>query len=175
MLSGREYIAKRHYSTHILFYFDVYNFSLKWHYLITYAGDGHYSEPTVTITCVINENMSSERKVVNFEIKQNMDWIMTGGDDILYLITLRNLEIHLVIGLCCFEVCFGTGLLTGLQWYTHHLKPSYCLWYICTTVACLPPIRGLEKCRVIGLVAWPAPFSQSQASKSVFLFPEEHG
>ena len=27
-----------------------------------------------------------------------MDWIMTGGDDILYLITLRNLEIHLVIG-----------------------------------------------------------------------------
>ena len=45
----------------------------------------------------------------------------------------------------------------------------------CTTVACLPPIRGLEKCRVIGLVAWPAPFSQSQASKSVFLFPEEHG
>ena len=42
---------------------------------------------------------------------------MTGGDDILYLITLRNLGIHLVIGLCCFEVCFGTGLLTGLQWY----------------------------------------------------------
>ena len=42
---------------------------------------------------------------------------MTGGDDILYLITLRNLEIHLVIGLCCFEMCFGTGLLTGLQWY----------------------------------------------------------
>ena len=41
---------------------------------------------------------------------------MTGGDDILYLITLRNLEIHLVIGLCCFEVCFGTGLLTGLHW-----------------------------------------------------------
>ena len=29
---------------------------------------------------------------------------MTGGDDILYLITLGNLEIHLVIGLCCFEV-----------------------------------------------------------------------
>ena len=42
---------------------------------------------------------------------------MTGGDDILYLITLRNLEIHLVIGLCCFDVCFGTGLLTALQWY----------------------------------------------------------
>ena len=40
---------------------------------------------------------------------------MTGGDDILYLITLRNLEIHLVIGLCCFDdVCFGTGL----QWYS---------------------------------------------------------
>ena len=53
---------------------------------------------------------------------------MTGGDDILYLITLRNLEIHLVIGLCCFEVCFGTGLLTGFQWYTHHLKfNSLCL------------------------------------------------
>ena len=34
---------------------------------------------------------------------------MTGGDDILYLITLGNLEIHLVIGLCCFEVCFGTA------------------------------------------------------------------
>ena len=34
---------------------------------------------------------------------------MTGGDGILYLITLRNLEIHLVIGLCCFEVCFGTA------------------------------------------------------------------
>ena len=33
---------------------------------------------------------------------------MTGGDDILYLITLRNLEIRLVIGLCCFEMCFGT-------------------------------------------------------------------
>ena len=46
---------------------------------------------------------------------------------------------------------------------------------ICTTVAYLPPIRGLEKGRDIGLVAWPAPFSQSQASKSVFLFPEEHG
>ena len=34
---------------------------------------------------------------------------MTGGDDILYLITLRNLEIHLVIGLCCFEVFLGQG------------------------------------------------------------------
>ena len=43
---------------------------------------------------------------------------MTGGDDIIYLITLRNLEIHLVIGLYCFEVCFGTGLLTGFQWYS---------------------------------------------------------
>ena len=42
---------------------------------------------------------------------------MTGGDDIHDLITLRNLEIHLVIGCCCFEVCFVTGLLTGLQWY----------------------------------------------------------
>ena len=43
---------------------------------------------------------------------------MIGGDDILYyLITPRNLEIHLVIGLCCFEVCFGTGPLTGLKWY----------------------------------------------------------
>ena len=42
---------------------------------------------------------------------------MTGGDDILYLITLRNLEIHLVVGLSFFEVRFGTGLLTGLQWY----------------------------------------------------------
>ena len=31
------------------------------------------SEPAVTITCVINENMSFEKKVVNFEIKQNMD------------------------------------------------------------------------------------------------------
>ena len=49
---------------------------------------------------------------------------MTGGDDILYLITLRNLEIHLVIGLCCFEVCFGTGLLTGLQWYPSPLTYS---------------------------------------------------
>ena len=47
---------------------------------------------------------------------------MTGGDDILYLITLGNLEIHLVIGLCCFEVCFGTGLLTGLQWYPSPLS-----------------------------------------------------
>ena len=36
---------------------------------------------------------------------------MTGGDDILYRITLRNREIHVV------KVCFGTGLLTGLQWY----------------------------------------------------------
>ena len=43
---------------------------------------------------------------------------MTVGDDILYLITPRNLDIHLVIGLCCFEVCFGTGLLTDLQWYS---------------------------------------------------------
>ena len=62
--------------------------------------------------------MSFEKKVVNFEIKQNINVMMTGGDDILYLITLRNLDIHLVTGLCCFEVCFGTGLLTGLQWYT---------------------------------------------------------
>ena len=43
---------------------------------------------------------------------------MTGGDDILYLITLRILEIHLVIGLWCFEVYFGTGVLTALQWYS---------------------------------------------------------
>ena len=43
---------------------------------------------------------------------------MTGGDDILYLITLRNLEIYLVIGLCCFEVCFVIGLKTGLHWYS---------------------------------------------------------
>ena len=43
---------------------------------------------------------------------------MIGGDNILYLITLRNLEILLVIGLCCFEVYFRTGLLTGLQWYS---------------------------------------------------------
>ena len=42
---------------------------------------------------------------------------MTGGDDILYLITLMNREIHLVIGLNCHKVCFGTELLTGLQWY----------------------------------------------------------
>ena len=54
--------------------------------------------------------MSFEKKGGNFEIKQNMDRIMTVGDEILYLITLRNLEIYLVIGLCCFEVCFGTGL-----------------------------------------------------------------
>ena len=38
---------------------------------------------------------------------------MTVGDDILYPITPRNLEIQLVKGLCCFEVCFGMGLLTG--------------------------------------------------------------
>ena len=38
--------------------------------------------------------MSFERKVVNFEIKQNVDLIiMTGGDAILYMITVRNLEI----------------------------------------------------------------------------------
>ena len=59
--------------------------------------------------------MSFERKVVNLEIKQNMHLIMTVGDDTLYLITPRNLEIHLVIGICCFDVCFGMGLLTGLQ------------------------------------------------------------
>ena len=34
--------------------------------------------------------MSFEKKVVNFEIKQNMDWIMTGGDDILYLINTQE-------------------------------------------------------------------------------------
>ena len=54
---------------------------------------------------------------------------MAGDDDILYLITLRNLEMHLVIGLCCFEVCFGTGLLTGNG--THHLK-DVCLSYSIT-------------------------------------------
>ena len=43
---------------------------------------------------------------------------MTVGDDILYLITPRNLEIHLVIRLFCVDVCFGMGLLTGLQWYS---------------------------------------------------------
>ena len=44
---------------------------------------------------------------------------MAVGDDILYLITpCRNLEIHLVIGLFCFEVCFGIGLLTGLEWHS---------------------------------------------------------
>ena len=31
---------------------------------------------------------------------------MTVGDDIIYLITPRNLEIRLDIGLSCFEVCF---------------------------------------------------------------------
>ena len=31
------------------------------------------SEPAVTITCVSNEIMSFLKKVVNFEIKQNMD------------------------------------------------------------------------------------------------------
>ena len=36
------------------------------------------------------------------------------GDDILYLIKLGNLEIHLVIGLCCFEVSFGMGLFNWL-------------------------------------------------------------
>ena len=30
-------------------------------------------------------------------------------------------------------------------------------------------------CFFMIVVAWPALFSQSQASKSVFLFPEEHG
>ena len=58
---------------------------------------------------------------------------MTGGDDILYLITLRNLEIHLVIGLCCFEVCFGTGLLTGLQWGLNCPGNQSRIWW--TTVA----------------------------------------
>ena len=59
---------------------------------------------------------------------------MTGGDDILYLITLRNLEIHLVIGVCCFEVCFGTGRLTGLRWY-----PSGVVYLsrLCTSLAIL--------------------------------------
>ena len=32
-------IANCRYSTHILFHFNIYNFSLKWHNLITYAGD----------------------------------------------------------------------------------------------------------------------------------------
>ena len=35
-------IANSPYSTHILFHFNIYNFSLKWHNLITYASDGHY-------------------------------------------------------------------------------------------------------------------------------------
>ena len=38
---------------------------------------------------------------------------MTVGDDILYLITTRNLEIHLVIGLFCFEV-FWDGAFNWL-------------------------------------------------------------
>ena len=62
--------------------------------------------------------MAFEIIFANFEIKQNMDRIMTVGDDILYLIRPRNLKIHIVIGLYCFEVCFGMVLLTGLQWYS---------------------------------------------------------
>ena len=49
---------------------------------------------------------------------------MTGGDDILYLITLRNLEIHLVIGIYCFEVCFGTGLLTLMALLADNSAPG---------------------------------------------------
>ena len=53
---------------------------------------------------------------------------MTVGDDIPCLITPRNLKIlvHLVIGLCCFEECFGMGLfkwlamvLITLMYYTY--------------------------------------------------------
>ena len=33
---------------------------------------------------------------------------------LLYLITLWNLEIHLVIWVCCCEVCFGTGFFNQL-------------------------------------------------------------
>ena len=85
--------------------------------------------------------MSFERKVVNFEIKQNMDWILTGGDDILYLITLRNLEIQLVISLCRFEVCFGTQLLTGLQW--HPSPQEY--WVI--PISCCEGKASFQVCR----------------------------
>ena len=46
---------------------------------------------------------------------------MTVGDDILYLIALRNLEIHLVIGLCCFEECYGMGLKLACNG-THHMN-----------------------------------------------------
>ena len=66
---------------------------------------------------------------------------MTGGYDILYLITPRNLEIRLDIGLCCFEMCFGTGLLTGLQWYPGILL--FDLQYL-TYAYFICPIRSIK-------------------------------
>ena len=34
-------MANRPMSTHILFYFNIYNFSLKWHNIIIITGNGH--------------------------------------------------------------------------------------------------------------------------------------
>ena len=66
---------------------------------------------------------------------------MTFGEDILYLITPRNLEIHLVKWLCCCEVFFGMRLLTSLQcWLTFQVDGNMFrierLWIsgLCTSV-----------------------------------------
>ena len=38
---GENIIANRPLSTHILYHFNIYNFSLKWHNLITFKGNSH--------------------------------------------------------------------------------------------------------------------------------------
>ena len=38
---GENIIANRPSSTHILYHFNIYNFSLKWHNLITFKGNSH--------------------------------------------------------------------------------------------------------------------------------------
>ena len=57
-----------------------------------------------------------------------------------------GLEIHLVIWLCCCEVCFGIGLLTRLQW---HSSPSAIL------IGCLvvKPFHDPFAARVINLTS----------------------
>ena len=53
-------IANCPYLTHILFHFNIYNFSLKWHNLITYAGDGYCR---FWVTLVISFTMPNKKYI----------------------------------------------------------------------------------------------------------------
>ena len=64
-----------------------------------------------------------------------------------YIHTYIHTHLHTFV-----HACIHTYIHTFIHTYIHAYINTHIHTYIytCTTVACLPPIRGLEKCRVIG-------------------------